>query len=59
MFFLSFFGAFFMIIIELVSTLMCCVQALAMLTSGMEGFEKVRKKFMWFFEHVLLVNAER
>jgi hypothetical protein len=51
--FLSFFGAFTMIIIELCSTIMAIAQLLAMLTSGMEGFDRVKTNFLWFFENVL------
>ena len=59
MIFLSFLGAFTMIVIEFVSTCMCLTQALAMMTTGMVGFEIVRKKYMWFFENMLLINEER
>lgn len=58
-FFLSFMGAFFMIIVELASTLMCITQLLAMMTNGMDGFEKVKKVYMYFFENILLINEER
>jgi hypothetical protein len=51
--FLSFLGAFTMIIVEFSSTVMCLVQLLAMITSGMDGFDKVKTKFLWFFENVL------
>jgi hypothetical protein len=57
--FLSFFGVFSMIIIEFASTVMAIAQLLAMLTSGMDGFDKVKTKFLWFFDHVLMINEER
>jgi hypothetical protein len=59
LFFLTFFGAFFMIIVELASTMMCATQLLAMMTSGMDGFDKVKKAYMYFFEKVLKINEER
>jgi hypothetical protein len=48
-----------MIIIEFASTLMAITQMLAMLTSGMEGFDKVKTNFLWFFDNILMINEER
>jgi hypothetical protein len=48
-----------MIIVELASTMMCITQLLAMMTSGMDGFDKVKKAYMYFFENILLINEER
>ena len=50
--FLSFFGAFTMIIIEFIQTVMAFTQMLALFTVGMDGFDKVKDRYMWIFENV-------
>jgi hypothetical protein len=57
--FLSFFGAFTMIIVEFMSTLMAITMLLAIFTSGMEGYDRVKTRYLWVFENVFMIDEER
>jgi hypothetical protein len=57
--FLSFFGAFTMIFVEFLSTLMAITMLLAILTSGMEGYDRVKARYLWVFENVFMIDEER
>jgi hypothetical protein len=41
-----------MIIIEFIQTIMAFTQMLALFTVGMDGFDKVKDRYMWIFENV-------
>lgn len=57
--FLSFFGAFSMMIVEFLSTMMAITMLLAILTSGMEGYDRVKVRYLWVFENVFMIDEER
>jgi hypothetical protein len=57
--FLTFLGPFYIMGIELLSTVMAIVQMGALLIIGYQGFDIVKKKFMYVFENILMLNEER
>ena len=57
--FLTFLGPFYIMGIEMVSTIMAISQMIALLVIGYEGFDIIRRRFMHVFENVLGLNEER
>jgi hypothetical protein len=57
--FLTFLGPFYIMLIELLSTLMAVSQLYVMLVIGFKGFDEVKKNFMYIFENVLNLDEER
>jgi hypothetical protein len=57
--FLTFLGPFYIIVIELLSTLMAVSQVYVMIVIGFKGFDEVKKNFMYVFENVLNLDEER
>lgn len=57
--FLTFLGPFYIMGIEMVSTIMAICQMVALLVIGYEGFDIIRRRFMHVFENVLGLNEER
>ena len=57
--FLTFLGPFYIMFIELLSTVMAFTQMFALILIGYMGFDIVKKKFMYIFEKVLMLDEER
>ena len=57
--FLTFLGPFYIMSVELLSTVMAITQMIGLITVGYDGYDLIKNRFMFIFENVLQLNEER